>query len=213
MSGLVYDIETVGPPWEEIDEPTRAYLERRAEMRGGEPARERTGLDLGLHRIVAIGVRRLDTGAVKSWVVGDGAEDEADLIRDAWGVFGARRLVTYNGRMFDGPALMIRSAILGVKIPRDLVGYRYDWSQHLDLADALSVYGATRSNYSLDYWCRRFGIDSPKEAGTGAQVGEMTAAELTDYVEGDVIATAELYRRLCDTGYLSQFRGGAHAGS
>jgi 3'-5' exonuclease len=72
------------------------------------------------------------------------------------------RLVTFNGRGYDGPVLMTRSAQLGIAPSRNLVPYRYDLSDHCDLFDVLGYQGASRDRFSLDYWCRRFDVESPK---------------------------------------------------
>jgi hypothetical protein len=79
--------------------------------------------------------------------------------------------VTFNGRGYDGPVLMIRSAQLGLRPSRQLVGYRYDLSDHCDLSEVFSFHGSTRENFKLDYWCRRFDVESPKGGLDGSQVG------------------------------------------
>ena len=68
---------------------------------------------------------------------------------------------------------------------------------HIDLFDQLSFYGATRRKFSLDMWCRTFGIKSPKEDGiTGYDVKELFKAkrclEIARYCVGDIRATREL---------------------
>jgi hypothetical protein len=64
--------------------------------------------------------------------------DEPALLKFFWSVATRYdRLVTFNGRGFDGPQIAVRSAILGVMVERDLVPYRYDLSRHCDLADVL----------------------------------------------------------------------------
>lgn len=240
MTEIVLDIETVGPEWDELDEPTRDYLLRRArtdEDRAQLP--ERTALELGLAEVVAIGMWSLPAqrGAVLlqtpqwalqaadgSWsVTGFSLADaktrclvtEQELLRAFWLGFqkaDCGRLITYNGRGYDGPVIMVRSAIGGVQCGRQLVPYRYDLAEHCDLADVLGFQGSTRSMYSLDWWCRRFGIASPKEEGiSGADVARLFRAgeyqEIGEYVLRDVQRTAELYQRLAET-MLGTFKGG-----
>jgi hypothetical protein len=77
--------------------------------------------------------------------------------------------------------------------------YRYDPTIHCDLLDQLTYYGATRK-FSLDFYCKSFGIESPKSHGiTGLNLGrlfnEKRFREIADYCLGDVRATAELFRR------------------
>ena len=99
---------------------------------------------------------------------------------------------------------MLRSAMLGVAPSRNLAGYRYAVNPHCDLAEVLTFQGAVRRMFSLDYWCRRFGITSPKEEGLdGSRVQEVYEAggldQIVEYCVRDVQATAELYRQLEDT--------------
>lgn len=218
----VVDIETVGVPWSTLDDKTREYLLGKA---GSDAEREavphRLGLAPGTGRIIVIGLLNLTAnkggifveGRNKGWWDGgpqgyvryDG--DESEMLTEFWRMMGgknASRIVTYNGRGFDGPYLMLRSAMLGVAPSRNLVGYRYAVSPHCDLAEVLSFQGAVRTQYSLDYWCRRFGITSPKEEGLdGSQVQEVYEAggleQIVEYCARDVIATAELYRQLEQT--------------
>ena len=125
------------------------------------------------------------------------------------------RLVTYNGRSYDGPTLMIRSAQLGIAARRDLVGYRYDISEHADLMDVFDFHGSRWPSYSLDYWCRRFDIESPKGSIDGSQVARAyrdgRIEDIGEYCLRDVRATAQLYRKL-ETTMLPLFKGGPRRG-
>jgi predicted PolB exonuclease-like 3'-5' exonuclease len=110
-----------------------------------------------------------------------------------------RQIITFNGRGFDAPFLHIRSAMLDVSATRNLVPARYTTDQHFDLMDQLTFYGATRK-FSLDFLCRSFGIDSPKQQGvTGSDVGELFAADriedIVEYNYRDLLATRELFLR------------------
>jgi predicted PolB exonuclease-like 3'-5' exonuclease len=106
---------------------------------------------------------------------------------------------------------MIRSAQLGVRPSRQLVGYRYDLSDHCDLAEVLTFQGTVRENYKLDYWCRRFDIESPKGGIDGSQVSRFyrdgRIEDIGEYCLRDVRATAALYRKLRAT-ILPLFKGG-----
>ena len=115
------------------------------------------------------------------------------------------RVVTFNGRGFDVPFLYLRSAALNVPITRkDWLGYRFAVEPHCDLADQLTFYsvggrdGAAR-RFNLDFYCRVFGIESPKSHGvTGMDVNDLMEAgrygAIADYCVRDVQATVSLYR-------------------
>jgi hypothetical protein len=92
---------------------------------------------------------------------------------------------------------MLRSAILGVKPTRNLLPYRYGFTEHCDLLEQLTFYNAFRK-FNLDFYCRAFGIESPKNHGiTGLDLGPLFEAkrfhEIAEYCIGDVKATAELF--------------------
>lgn len=214
----VVDIETVGAPWSTLDEKTREYLQGRASSEAEKEAvSHRLGLDPGTGRVIVIGMQNITAnkggmfveGKSRGWIDGgpsgfkrfDG--DEREMLTEFWRMLGsnAGRVVTYNGRQFDGPYLMLRSAMLGVAPSMNLAGYRYSMRPHCDLAEVLTFHGATRPMYSLDYWCRRFGITSPKEEGLdGSRVQEYydtgRIQDIVEYCARDVIATAQLYERL-----------------
>jgi len=132
--------------------------------------------------------------------------DEAELLTAFWDA--AQRydtVVTFNGRGFDVPFLYLRSALLNVPITRkDWLGYRYQTDPHCDLAEQFTFYnvsgreGAARK-FNLDFYCKAFGIPSPKAMGvTGLDVNDLLAEgryrEIAEYCLRDVHATVELYR-------------------
>lgn len=227
MNSLVVDIEVVGPAFDTLDEPTRDYLLRRARSdEEREQVPERTALELGLGRIVAIGLHDIEADRSHVLLASD-ASIEDPIIEGAsvnvgseewilvrfWSIIKrAGRMVTFFGRGYDGPVIALRSAQLGIPAIRDLVPYRYDISMHCDLADVLTWQGSVRNHYNLDYWCRRFDVESPKVEGiTGADVSRLynegKLPEIAEYVIRDVRATAALYRKLAPT-ILPMFKGG-----
>ena len=79
-------------------------------------------------------------------------------------------IVTFNGRGFDVPFIYLRSALLNVPISKkNWLGYRYATEPHCDLAEQFTFYsvsgrdGAAR-RFNLDFYCKAFGIESPKSA-------------------------------------------------
>ena len=231
QSTIVFDIEVAGYPWEEVDEITRGYLlgrEKDPERRDAVP--ERTALYPGLGKVIAIGLWLVGEDRGLILLEGDHEEirdwenvphsqifrgDERQVLEKFWEIVSRGRslprLVTFNGRGYDGPLMMIRSAQLGVRCERDLMGYRYDIREHCDLSDVLRFHGGWRESYSLDYWCRRFDVESPKGGIDGSQVARAyrdgRIDDIGEYCLRDVRATAELYRKLAPT-LLPLFKGG-----
>ncbi len=127
------------------------------------------------------------------------------MLENFWA--GAREyneFVTYNGRGFDAPFLVIRSIAHHVKPTRDLMEGRYLYQQrgclHIDLQDQLTFYGGWNKKPSLHLFCRAFNIPSPKASGTtGDDVAllyqEKKYLEIAKYNAGDLFATAALYER------------------
>jgi DNA polymerase elongation subunit (family B) len=132
--------------------------------------------------------------------------DETELLTAFWDVAKHYdHIVTFNGRGFDVPFLYLRSAILNVKITRkEWLGYRFSTEPHCDLAEQLTFYGVSgregaARRFNLDFYCKSFGIDSPKSHGvTGLDVHTLIEAgkgrEVAEYCLRDVKATVDLHR-------------------
>lgn len=218
MTTIAFDIEVAGFKWEEVDEITRGYLLNRArseEEREAVP--ERTGLVPGLGHVITIGLWNLEQRRGLVLLEGEREEqhewdrvpdsdifrgDESELLERFWEIVDRKRprLVSFNGRGYDGPMLMIRSAQLGIAPSANLVGNRYRIGQHTDLMEVFTFLGAFRDRYSLDYWCRRFDVESPKGSIDGSQVArayrEGRIDEIGEYCLRDVRATAEVYQKV-----------------
>ena len=111
----------------------------------------------------------------------------------------SNKFVTFNGRGFDCPVLMLRSAMLGVKATKNLMPYRYKTDFHVDLLEQMTFYNAYRK-FNLDFYCKAFGIDSPKSHGvTGHDVKPLFKSgeygKIARYCAGDLWATRELYMK------------------
>ena len=161
MATVVIDIETVGQVWESLDDAQRTYLEKNARS-DDERAKLPETLSLWplTGRIIVVAMLNPDSGRGKIWYEKtDGRAEETStdkrftFIGDEEPVFLAEfwkamrrfhRFVTFNGRGFDGPFLMLRSAALGVTVTRNLVGYRYSIRPHTDLLEAITFFGASR---------------------------------------------------------------------
>ncbi len=125
--------------------------------------------------------------------------NEQTMLAEFWrAVTRFQKIVTFNGRSFDCPFLMLRSALVGVIPSRNLIPYRYSAREHCDLLDQLTFYGATRK-FTLESYCRGFGIDPPGGAqgrpDLSLLVEERRYGEIAEYAGAKAVATAELYRR------------------
>jgi len=212
MARIIFDIETAGRDFKSLDIPTQEYLLRFAET---EEEKEEVRDSLSFYpqtaEIVAIGM--LDPDSQKGFAFYQNNDQpllpfeeegvryetgtEKEIIGKFWNVIkGYKQFITFNGRGFDCPFILTRSAVHRTKAGKDLMPNRYG-DAHIDLFDQLSFYGATRRKFSLDMWCRTFGIKSPKEDGmTGYDVKEFFKAgkclEIARYCVGDIRATREL---------------------
>ncbi|MFQ5748317.1 MAG: ribonuclease H-like domain-containing protein [Planctomycetota bacterium] len=217
---VAFDIEVAGLEWEELDEATRHYLlNRHPDRDGRETIRNRLALVRGLGRVVSIGMWNLDkdTGAVlvqgsgNKWLdfeVVPGTKvwrgNEREILTEFWRLAGEwGTVITYNGRCYDGPVLLIRSAMLEIVPSRSLVGYRYSVQDHCDLMEIFDFHGAVRESFSLDFWCRRFGVESPKGKMDGSMVADKARTgkydQIAEYCLRDTRATADLFRRVQHT--------------
>jgi len=220
---LVFDIETIGMEFETLDKISQEYLLQYAEdEEEEEEAKERLGFSPLTGEIAAIGVLNPDTnkGAIylrtndRQITTNNQLEegiaietgDEKQIIEKFWEAAKSYNyFITFNGRTFDAPFLMIRSAILGIRPTKNLLSNRYLGSQkydtlHVDLADQFSFYGAVRRRPSLHMFAKAFGIKSPKEQGiTGDDMNQLYKEEkwmeIAKYNLGDLKATKELYEK------------------
>lgn len=228
MPRLIFDIETTAQPLENFDEVQQEYLLREAEKLPDEAAkaakREEITRMFSLWPFTGqvVCIAMLNAESLRGQVLflaedfEDDAEagpvefvpcaDEVELLTAFWDV--ARHydeVVTFNGRGFDVPFLYLRSAALNVPISKkNWLGYRYAIEPHCDLADQFTFYGVSgregaARKFNLDFYCKAFGIDSPKAHGvTGMDVtkmmGEGKHREIAEYCLRDVRATVELYR-------------------
>jgi hypothetical protein len=127
------------------------------------------------------------------------AGTEADILRKFWEtVRSYRSVVTFNGRGFDCPFLLVRSALHRIRPTKDLMPNRYS-DEHIDLMDRLQFFGAVRKRFSLDMWCRALGIESPKGDITGYDVTGLfrqgRSLDIARYCGGDLRATRDLFFR------------------
>ncbi len=226
---LIIDIETIGDDYEKLDKATQHSLTRWIKRQAGDDEgkynvlltdlKEGLGFSPLTGEIVAIGV--FDTEKNKGAVYFQAPDieiseyreasfsfkpkTEKEMLEDFWkGATRYNTFITFNGRSFDLPFMLMRSAVNKVKPTVNLMSNRYLRYQpsnirHIDLLDQLSFYGAVRRKGNLHLFCQTFGIKSPKAEGiTGDDVGrlfkEKKYKEIAEYNSWDLIATWELYK-------------------
>ncbi len=239
MQTLIFDIETVPLDFDSaFDEAQREYLlrgsssdEEREQKKGYGALNPLTG------KVVCIGTLIHETKRGSALYIADQAseeivelggytygykafKDEASLLKHFWsGIDGKyQAVVTFNGRNFDCPFLMLRSAALGIRPSINMMAGtrwefkvggssndRYSGAEHIDLLDKLTFnagfdkVGATRK-FNLDFYTKAFGIASPKSktiAGDKVPIffAEGRSREIAEYCMRDVRATSELYEK------------------
>jgi len=203
MPKLIFDIETIGDNFDDLDSATQETLTRWIKKDSENEEEYTKALDelkngLGFSpltgQIVAIGVLDYEKnqGVVYFQAPGENLKDfqeenitfkpcsEKEMLENFWkGAEKYNEFITFNGRGFDAPFLAVRSAVHKIKATKDLMSNRYLNSQkfgatHIDLFDQLTFYGAVRRKGGLHLWCRAFGITSPKAQGvTGDDVASL----------------------------------------
>ncbi|HTY39574.1 MAG TPA: ribonuclease H-like domain-containing protein [Candidatus Paceibacterota bacterium] len=226
---LVLDIETIGEDFDALDHATQENLTRWIQRESESEEVYKLALEdlkngLGFSpltgEIVAIGMLDFykNEGAVYYQAPGKKPEEtkadgmtfkamtEEEMLKKFWEVAKQYQVfITFNGRSFDIPFLVTRSAIHDIRPTKDLMRGRYLYQHqpdalHIDLLEQLTFYGASRKKGSLHLWCRAFGIESPKAAGvTGDDVAPLFKAkkylDIARYNVGDLRATRALYER------------------
>ncbi|MEW6006406.1 MAG: ribonuclease H-like domain-containing protein [Stygiobacter sp.] len=218
---IVFDIETVGVEFDSLSESQQEFLFRYAEMETDDSKREflkeEIKRSLSLYpftaKIIAIGM--LNAQSEKLVVLYEGLEkdewkneennityismSEFDMINYFWKYAEkSKKIISFNGRNFDLPFLMMRSVINKLKPTKNFLKNRFDSSSHIDLLEQFTFYGLTKK-FNLDFYCHAFGIESPKSKGiTGMEVKEMYKAglikDIAVYCGKDVQATYQLYK-------------------
>ena len=223
MKTLVFDIETVPVDLDFFDDFQKKYLMKYADTKEEqEKVCEQMALWAPTNKIVAIGILSVESQKGAVYYQDDSGEknrqtegqitfcsgSEKEILQMFWDVMShANKFVTFNGRGFDCPVLMLRSAMHCVRPSKNLMPYRYSTDVHVDLLEQLTFYSASRK-FNLDFYCKAFGIESPKSNGiTGHDVKDLFQdgrfVDIAKYCAGDLCATRELYLRWKEFMYFS----------
>ena len=168
-------------------------------------------LPLPFHQVVAISaVMTDDFGAFKKVSSIDG-DSEKEMIQNFLNFIDKHnpKLVSFNGRNFDMPMLMIRAMKYNLschayfevenkmlnKSKWDNYRYRFSDKFHVDLMDHISEFGAARG-LNLNTLCTMMGIPGKFDV-SGDQVDSLfyedKVKEIKEYCESDVLNTYWLY--------------------
>ncbi len=220
MAELVFDIETVGEEYDNLSTSIQETITKRAKTEEElQDLKQKTGLFPLSGKVVAIAVMDLATNLGKVYYQSSEknkknykklgfdyeVRDEKQILKGFWqGVEHYSKVITFNGRSFDAPFLVLRSIYHGIPINKNLIPYRYSNQYHFDIMDQLSFYGASRK-YSLSALCDFLNIKNPKDEGvSGLEVNNLFAKKeyekIAEYCARDVKATAELYLKV--KGYI-----------
>lgn len=221
MRRIIFDIETCAYPIESLSESQQEYLLRYSEKETEEERKSQKRDDairyLSLYpltaKIIAIGIYHVEKERTYVYYECDKPEEweaedknifykglkEREMIQSFWRIVDfTDQVITFNGRNFDIPFIMMRSAILEIHPTKNLMGKRFDSTNHIDLLEQFTFYGTTRK-FNLDFYCHSFGIESPKSKGiSGMEVKNLYEAgrikDIAVYCGEDVNATFKLYK-------------------
>ncbi|RME65732.1 MAG: 3'-5' exonuclease [Nitrospirae bacterium] len=211
VSRVIFDIETIGVDFESLDSDFQEALTRWAQTEEEiQKAKDKLALSPLTGEIVTIAMLNPDTGRGGVFFQAPGQDiepfeedgikfepgDERFILERFWeSIKYYDQFITFNGRSFDCPFIIIRSAIHRLKPTKQLLPNRYS-GPHIDLLDRLTFFGATKRQ-SLEVFCKAFGIESPKAEGiSGGDVQELfnqgRYIDIARYCLRDVVATKEL---------------------
>jgi DNA polymerase elongation subunit (family B) len=206
---MVFDIETVGKKFDELDPSEQDYLINNLckDVEDKEEAKKRTGLFSIFGMVCAIGCINPETNKGIVLAIGDKEiipekknfsykifKSEKELLEEFWKiVVNYEIFVTYNGDSFDFPYLIIRSGINRVKVP--FSKNKYDTDKFVDLQNKIRQ----NHGFKLEFLCKAFGIENPKEEGVhGNDVALLFENKeynkIANYVARDATSTAQLYK-------------------
>jgi len=223
MATLIFDIETLATPWQDVPAITRGALTNWVEKgnfsdeekkRKLADVQARTSLSPFTASIISLAVYDVErkTGAVyfsaadKDGSFTDGdfkykVRSEKEILEDFWeGAGSYDTFVSFNGRTFSLPFIYHRSIAAGVKPTVDIARSRYVTKQtppyHVDLLDEFSFHGAMSHRPSLPLLCGAYKIPHASLLG-GEEVAESYASGqhrlIAEKNAADVEAITALY--------------------
>ena len=168
-------------------------------------------LPIAFHQVVAISAVMANDYGVFQKVSTIQGESEKEMIENFLNFIDKHnpKLVSFNGRNFDIPMLMVRAMKYNLSCPAfyekenkmlnkskwDNYRYRFTDKFHVDLMDHISEFGAVRG-LKLDLLCTMMGIPGKFDV-SGDQVFSLyydgEVEKIKEYCESDVLNTYWLY--------------------
>lgn len=215
---LFLDIETVPGVWkfEDLDEKTadlylskNKYIQERDGL-SNDQVYEKAGVFAEFGKIVCIScgiVADKSTGKeirLKSFY----GDDEEELLRDFAKMLNNHYNTPYhvlcghNAKEFDFPYIARRMLINGIDLPETLdIAGKKPWEiAHLDTME-LWKFGDYKHYTSLSLLCHIFGVPTPKDDISGADVGKVYYEEndlerIVAYCHKDVVALIQVFLKM-----------------
>jgi len=212
---LFLDIETVPQQYkfENLDDQVQylwnnktRFLQERESL-SAEEIYERAGIYSEFGKIICItcGFIVQKNGEKTIRLRSFASDDEKKLLHDFAnmldGHFSSPQhlLCAHNGKEFDFPYIARRTLINGLKLPKSLdIAGKKPWEiAHLDTME-LWKFGDYKHYTSLELLAHIFGIPTPKDDISGADVGRVYWEEkdldrIVEYCQKDVVTTIQLF--------------------
>lgn len=155
-------------------------------------------------KIIGLGWR-IGDGPIYSMVAGTDDDTEEGLLRTFWNLATLHRpLCGYNCRSFDLPAILVRSALLGITdcvFPIDR--RKYGNREVLDLFE-LRFDGAaadtSRGMRGMKEWAKMVGINPPSDLDGGKVFAtyQENPEKIHDYVQSDIWTLSQLHKKFAN---------------
>lgn len=213
-SPLFIDIETISstPTYNDLSPRMQQQWLLKAERLGATTAQEKQDLffqragifaEFGKIIVIAMGYITQNQTLRIQGLAGHNEQQLLQHFRDTLQQFpSTKQLCGHNSKEFDIPYLCRRMLVQSIPLPASLnIAGKKPWEiNHLDTME-LWRFGDYKNYTSLDLLTTTFNISSSKDNMAGSDVNtyyyeKKDLPAITQYCMKDVIATAQLYRRL-----------------
>lgn len=196
---IVIDIETI--PNQNISREILSVAEQKIARKKGanNDINKFCSLNAEFGQVVCVGLGEMVGD--KFSVVTRSGEDEKEILKFFWSYLRESRdvkITTFNGKGFDIPFILKRSAILEVLLPVKISTRRYDTLQHFDVMEVLTNYFQGEM-FSLGTYCKLYSV-AHDDSVSGADVFALWQAGNVEAIKAhcaaDVKSTWELYQKI-----------------